>query len=211
MSNIIAAFSIEQAARLAELTVARLTDWDRTSFFPPSLAYEDRASPQSRIYTFDDLVGLRALSMLRKSVSMQHLRKAAIKLKRYSGRPWSELTLDVLNREVHFKNPKSGDVEGAVSGQLAIPIALGDVAASVAKGARELRKRESNAVGQIEKHKKILGGVPCVAGTRIPVATVQRMAEKGQTVAEICHAFPILQADDVKAALQFDGQLTQAA
>jgi uncharacterized protein (DUF433 family) len=50
---------------------------------------------------------------------------------------------------------------------------------------------------------KVMGGVPCLRGLRIPVATVVNMVAGGLTVQEIVDELPPLEADDVAAALRF--------
>lgn len=48
-----------------------------------------------------------------------------------------------------------------------------------------------------------MGGVPCVRGLRIPVATVVAMVADGMTAAEIVDAYPDLEREDVHEALVF--------
>ncbi len=48
-----------------------------------------------------------------------------------------------------------------------------------------------------------MGGVPCIRGLRIPVATVVSMVADGMSTAEILTAHPDLEADDVREALAF--------
>jgi len=48
-----------------------------------------------------------------------------------------------------------------------------------------------------------MGGVPCIRGLRIPVATVVGMVADGMTEAEILRAYPDLVAADVQEALQY--------
>lgn len=48
-----------------------------------------------------------------------------------------------------------------------------------------------------------MGGVPCVNGTRIPVATVVGLVADGLTVAEIVTEYPQLTGDDVRACLGY--------
>jgi uncharacterized protein (DUF433 family) len=48
-----------------------------------------------------------------------------------------------------------------------------------------------------------MGGVPCIRGLRIPVATVVGMVADGMTEAEILESHPSLEAADIRAALQF--------
>ncbi|HEX2163783.1 MAG TPA: DUF433 domain-containing protein [Thermoanaerobaculia bacterium] len=48
-----------------------------------------------------------------------------------------------------------------------------------------------------------MGGVPCLRGLRIPVATVVGMVADGMTSDEILAAYPDLEADDVAEALRY--------
>lgn len=48
-----------------------------------------------------------------------------------------------------------------------------------------------------------MGGVPCVRGLRIPVATVVGRLASGMTPAQVVEELPPLQLEDVSAALQF--------
>ena len=48
-----------------------------------------------------------------------------------------------------------------------------------------------------------MGGVPCIRGLRIPVATVIGMVADGMTEAEILTAYPDLESDDVHEALRY--------
>ena len=48
-----------------------------------------------------------------------------------------------------------------------------------------------------------MGGVPCIRGLRIPVATVVGMIADGMTDAEILAAYPDLEPDDVHEALRY--------
>ena len=48
-----------------------------------------------------------------------------------------------------------------------------------------------------------MGGVACIRGLRIPVATVVEMVADGMTQAEILKNYPDLEAEDIHEALQF--------
>lgn len=48
-----------------------------------------------------------------------------------------------------------------------------------------------------------MGGVPCVRGLRIPVATVVGMVADGMTTEEILKACPDLRPEDIREALQY--------
>ena len=48
-----------------------------------------------------------------------------------------------------------------------------------------------------------MGGVPCIRGLRIPVATVVGMIADGMSEEEILKAFPDLEPEDIRQALQY--------
>jgi len=48
-----------------------------------------------------------------------------------------------------------------------------------------------------------MGGVPCIRGVRIPVATVVGMVADGMSDEEILKAFPDLEREDIREALQY--------
>lgn len=50
---------------------------------------------------------------------------------------------------------------------------------------------------------RIMGGVPCIRGTRIPVATVVGLFAEGRDVDDILADYPQLMVEDVRAALEF--------
>lgn len=50
---------------------------------------------------------------------------------------------------------------------------------------------------------RIMGGVPCIRGTRVPVATVVGLFAEGQGIDEILSDYPQLSPEDVRAALEF--------
>jgi uncharacterized protein (DUF433 family) len=48
-----------------------------------------------------------------------------------------------------------------------------------------------------------MGGVPCIRGLRMPVATVVGMVADGMTIDEILKEHPTLEAEDISEALQY--------
>jgi uncharacterized protein (DUF433 family) len=48
-----------------------------------------------------------------------------------------------------------------------------------------------------------MGGVPCIRGLRIPVATVVGMIADGMTEEQILKAYPDLEREDIQEALRY--------
>jgi uncharacterized protein (DUF433 family) len=48
-----------------------------------------------------------------------------------------------------------------------------------------------------------MGGLPCIRGLRIPVATLVGMVADGMTETEILAAYPDLEREDIREALRY--------
>lgn len=48
-----------------------------------------------------------------------------------------------------------------------------------------------------------MGGVPCLRGLRIPVATIVALIAESQTTQDVLALYPDLDADDIREALLF--------
>jgi uncharacterized protein (DUF433 family) len=48
-----------------------------------------------------------------------------------------------------------------------------------------------------------MGGIPCIRGLRVPVATVVGLVADGMSDAEILKAYPDLEEEDIRQALRF--------
>jgi uncharacterized protein (DUF433 family) len=56
---------------------------------------------------------------------------------------------------------------------------------------------------RITTNPRQMGGVPCLRGLRIPVATIVGLVAEGQTTQDILAFYPDLEAEDVREALLF--------
>jgi len=93
MTNAVADFSTEEAAKLAGVLVQRLTDWNHDGFIPASVPAKRRGV--SRRYTFRDVVALRVAAELREAgISLQLLRRVVDYLRARDGLS----ATDVLSR-----------------------------------------------------------------------------------------------------------------
>jgi uncharacterized protein (DUF433 family) len=54
-----------------------------------------------------------------------------------------------------------------------------------------------------------MGGVPCIRGLRIPVATILAMMADGMTAVEILKDFPDLVEEDLKESIRFAARAVQ--
>jgi DNA-binding transcriptional MerR regulator len=199
--TLVQAFSLEQASRLTGISVNQLRNWDRTGFFRPSLASENRREPFSRIYTFVDLASLKVISTLRNEtkVSLQHLREVGKKLSKLGENKWASITLYVLNKKVVFHNPETDSKEEIVSGQAILDIPLEVVRSNMQKAVDAERQRTSDEFGRLEKNRFVAHSQTVVAGTRIPVRAIVSFIKASYTDKQIIEEYPSLTINDIDA------------
>lgn len=202
MSNVVMAFTDEQAERLTGLSVGQLRYWDRTGFFEPEFAFEERRDVYSRIYSYLDVVALKIIARLRQDVPLQRLRLVKEELRGYSPDLWRGLTLWVHNREVAFLNPNTGEPEEVISGQKIMRLPLGETLDDLDAKVKEIFKRDPTVVGQIEQSRRVMHNRPVIAGTRIPVSAVLSFHAAGYDTDAIIAEYPSLTADDITAAIE---------
>jgi uncharacterized protein (DUF433 family) len=53
-----------------------------------------------------------------------------------------------------------------------------------------------------------MGGVPCIRGLRVPVATVLRMLAAGMTESQILNEYPDLETADIRECLRYAAAVT---
>ena len=204
-TNVIRAFSEEHVMRLTDLSKSQLRYWDKTGFFAPSFADENRRRPHSRAYSFLDVVCLQILNALRNEarVSLPHLREVKDQLDHLGEDMWAKTTLYVLNRRVVFVNPKTRRREDVVTGQCILQIPLKVVRGNTEKAVRSLWTRDKVNIGHIQRKRGVASSQPVLAGTRIPVRAIKAFWDEGYTISQIRAQYPALSVKDIKAALEF--------
>ncbi|HWL46575.1 MAG TPA: DUF433 domain-containing protein, partial [Sphingomonadaceae bacterium] len=77
--------------------------------------------------------------------------------------------------------------------------------------AEKLKKRDSDSIGKIERHRFRMRNAWVVGGTRIPVSAVMSFTEAGYSVKQIIEEYPDLTARDIRAARAWHRELTRVA
>jgi uncharacterized protein (DUF433 family) len=202
--TVISAFSEEQTSRLTGISATRLRYWDRTSFFSPSFAAENRRLAFSRVYSFTDIAALRVLSVLinQHNVPVSHLRRVSEKLGSMDNGAWHRTTLYVMNRKVIFDDPEDGYQREVVSGQYMIGIPLEKVMSDTMKDVQTLSKRDPSQIGYVTQNRLVSHNSTVVAGTRIPIKSIIEFGKAGYSIEQIIKEYPSLTTEDIKAALR---------
>lgn len=205
-ANVVSAFTEDHVSRLTGISKRQLRYWDNDGFFVPSMAYEDRSHPYSRLYSFRDVVSLKVLNELRNEskVSLPHLREVKDKLAHLGDDMWSKTTLYVLKKRVVFDNPETKAKEEVVSGQGVLQIPLKVVTGDMKEQVKELSRRDQTVIGKFDQRRGVAHNQLVIAGTRIPVRSVKAFADAGYSVAQIKREYPTLTDEDIRAAIKYD-------
>ncbi len=204
---IISAFSEEQVERLTGVSTRQLRYWDRTDFFTPTFASENRRVAYSRVYSFTDVASLRVLNILRNQycVPLQHLRRVAKDLPQMSTDKWTRSELYVLNRRVVLLEPGTTRYREVVGNQYVIGIVLSVVISDTKRDIEALSVRGKDLVGKIGRARNVCHNAWVIAGTRVPVAAIKQFAKKGYTVSQIRDEYPTLTKEDIESAIRYEG------
>lgn len=204
--KLIETFSEETTSRLTGVSVRQLRYWDGDGFFSPSLGFEDRSKPYSRLYSFRDIVSLKVLNALRNDakVPLGHLRDVKEKLAGLGDALWAATTLYVHNKRVVFENPETQALEEVVSGQGILQIPLRVASSNMREAIRLLKQRSPETIGKFEKKRKVASNQLVIAGTGIPVENVKAFAKEGYSIEKIKLEYPTLTEDDIRAAINYD-------
>jgi uncharacterized protein (DUF433 family) len=201
------AFTLEQAAQVVGVSERRLRYWDRTGVLRPSLARGEARGAFSRIYSFRDLVGLRALAALRDQhgCSLQQLRLVGRWLTEHRDAPWSSLRVAVQKDEIVFTDPTR---EPLISidhrDRATASIELEQIASQTEALAARLAERQADQIGKITRNRYVMGNAPVIAGTRIPTEAIWDFHRAGYSTAAIVEEYPRLTDVDVERAIAFE-------
>ncbi|MGI8912781.1 MAG: DUF433 domain-containing protein [Chloroflexota bacterium] len=203
------AFTADQVIRLTGLTERQLRYWDRTGFFTAGYAGNRLRTPYGRIYLYRDVVGLRAIAVLRNEhhVPLQELQRVGAYLLKHHDVPWSSLRVFVGGHHVYFEDPRTGlRLNPDDARQVALPIEMQTVESDTRARALRLRERVPEEIGQITRHRNVESNAWVLAGTRVPTAAVWEFHEAGYGADTILAAYPSLTPPDVQRAIGFERQ-----
>ena len=186
------------------LSKLRLERWDRLGLFSPeAVDPEDKGNPYSRVYTFNDLVGLRTLAILvgRYRVPLSEIRSAYKKLAQMVKNPWADTPLSVCKRQIVFD--LAGQPRNVTDGQAVLKhIPLPEIADEVVKRTEALRIRRKDQIGTTERRKFLVHNATVLAGTRIPVRAVESFITEGYSDKAIVDEYPSLSRADIAMVRQ---------
>jgi len=201
------AFSAEQVRTLIGLSERQLRHYDETGFFAPQYVYDDKFGVRNRLYSFQDLVSLRTIAILRNEhhVSLQELRKVNDWLRAHHDSPWASMTFWIVDSHVIFEDLVTGHkIAGSPLGQMPLPIDMQRIAQSVRRQVDQWSQRGPDQIGHVSQNRQVVSNAPVLGGTRIPTSAIWAFHEAGYTNAGIIEEYPQLTPEDIQAAIEYE-------
>ncbi len=202
------AFSADQVCRLTGLSQRQLLYWDHTDFFSPAFREAIAHSPLARVYSFADIVGLRALAEMRNRyhVPLQRLRRVGTKLAERYSQPWSSLVFYVAGRRVYYEDEWLRLREAEHGSQHVMRFALTRVEGKVERAIERASRRKASQVGRVIRRRYVAQNQPVLAGTRIPTEAIWEFHAAGYTVDDILEQYSQIKPADVKRAIVYEAR-----
>ena len=204
-------YTIAEAARLARVPMGTLRYWRKECILLETIEWEDEEEEREIGYTFDTLVYMRLLRMLRDNdVSLRKAVEGVSSLTDRFGPPgpaWERARLFVYRSDlyVHAKDEWKTTVVTR-GGQKSADVLFGDEFQRLRDRADALLvPREFQNRVEIDPAKR--NGHPVIVGTTVPTSLVYEMVKAGHNVSEIHREFPFLPLASVKAAQRFEHYL----
>lgn len=199
MKEPILALDQDKVVRLVGVPKSTLNDWERKGVFRASYIDPTPRTPYRRVYSFRDIVSLRALAKIRRQlgVPLAEIRRAGEYLSRYYESPWSELRFGVIDRRLVFRDPETGSWIGT-DGQGVLELNMRGIPHEIESELPEVLKRDRETIGHISRHRYVNSNRPTIAGTRILVSTIADMIESGLSEEVILSEYPSLTPEDVR-------------
>lgn len=180
------AYSPQMAAALSGATVDQLRHW-RSSKAGPLLPPEISDRP-SILYSFRDLLAIRAFVRLRRNASLQKIRRAVGTLR------------DGLEE---FEHLASYRLETDSAGNIQLLAVIGDVIEPFPIRPGVVVPHMLHPRATLSVDPGVQGGIPVISGTRVPYTAVANLMREDVSADEISTFYPTVTPEAARDALDF--------
>lgn len=193
------AYEPKIAAALSGMTTGRLAYWRRTGILVPEVS-----STKPYLYSFRDVMALRAFAILREKRPLQTIRVALQNLRDMHEADHLASYRLVVHGKKGIALQKGDEAVDLVThpGQLIAVLEIGDVLKAFPFGDIEVPDLRAPKE-HISIDPKVRGGHPVVAGTRVPFEVVASLVRDGVPPDAVRDFYPSVDAAAAEDALAF--------
>ncbi|MBA2468964.1 MAG: DUF433 domain-containing protein [Chloroflexia bacterium] len=208
----IVALDSNRVSKLTGIPKNTLAHWEKRGVFKASYIDPHPKVPFRRIYSFRDVVSLRALALIRREahVSFKEILGASEYLSKHYESPWSQLRFGLMSGKLVFWDPDRRRWSHS-SGQDVLEFNVAGIPDEIRRSIPEVLQRDNASHGVITKNRYVQHNKPIIAGTRIPTSSIWAFHEAGYSPSQILREYPHLTVEDVDAALNYERAERHAA
>ena len=198
------AYPTKMAAALTGATVSQLGHW-RSNETGPLLTPEIQSSPKA-LYSFRDILALRTCVRLRRYTSLQKIRAAISNLRNLGDREHlSSYTIvsDTAGNIQLISHDDTVDLTRNPGQQQLFAVEIAKVIESFSPRAGVLVPDLFRPRAHVAVDPETQGGVPVIAGTRVPYDLVAGLIADGVPPEDISHYYPAVSAAAARDAIDF--------
>lgn len=204
-------YSRKEAARLARVPLGTLSQWSKMGIVVPTSRWVDEDDKETLGYTFEALIYLRLVRLLRtQSFPMRSVVDAVYHLRDVFGPPgprWEEARIFTDGSDIWVNHKDTWGVTSANrKGQKAAQVLLGPEFALLKERADSLLVPTEYA-RYVEVDPGIRNGLPVVRKTTIQTATIRGLHQSGLTYKRIGEYYPRLSSIQIVRANKFEQYL----
>lgn len=209
------AFPVPIASALSGATPRQLSYWRKQTPSAPPLLVPAAKRSGRYLYSWADVIALRAIVYLRQEKSLPKIRSAVEDLRSLEATEWGHLSEYRLIRtgdSIIVKTPRGEvlDLErspGAILQEALLEDVLGAFSTASGYNVPDLRSPRPH----LAVHPQILGGYPVIAESRVPFDVVAGLASDGVKAGEIVAMYPSVAPQAIGDAQSFARQVARIA
>lgn len=209
-------YTSAEASRIAQVPDQRVRYWRRSGLIVPSARWIDESDTEHLGYTFETVVFLRLLRILRhKGISLYDASSAVKRLKDRCGTPskrWSQAKIWVDAGEVFVYDGR--DTYGTTSVNRGHQV----VAELIFREEFALLKQRADALliprefmVSVEIDPAIQNGLPIVRGTKILTGTIHYFMQQGYTLTDVEEMYSFISGRRIIGAEKYETFLDKAS
>lgn len=200
------------AAALSGVTRGQLNYWRRPDANGEPLLVPERDGRAPIRYSFRDVIALRTIAYLRDDVSLQKIRRAVANLRGLGERGHlAGYRLVALGDSIVLVDDDGEGLDLVAHPGQRLIVRMVDVLAPFENRQGLVVPDFLQPRPHIEVNDEILGGMPVIAGTRVPFEEVAGLLRDGVPAARVKEYFPHVSAQAAREAVDYADYVDRAA
>lgn len=201
-------YTAAEASRIARVPLWTISEWRRQGVIVPSVEWENEQGKSESGYTFETLIFLRLIRMLREQrISLPKAVKVVQSLQQRFGPPgasWADARIVVRNQTVFVSKEDEWKTTVAPSHQKVFEQLLFRDEFARLKNRADALLIPKEYMPYVEIDPAIRNGLPIVLNTTVPTSIIRSVRQQGHTYAQIQAMYPFIPRRAVVGADRYE-------